>query len=97
MIKQTYKIKAPVKKVWEALVQPKDIAAWSGSPAKMNAKVGTKFSLWDGEIFGKNILVEPQKKLVQEWYGGKAELSQSHAQRGGKRRIEAVYCHKKLN
>jgi len=71
MIKQIYKIKISVKKVWAALVQSKHIAAWSGSLAKMSAKKGARFSLWGGEIFGKNILVEPEKKLVQEWYGGK--------------------------
>ena len=70
MIKQIYEIKAPVKKVWEALVLPKEIKKWGAGPAKMNAKSGAGFSLWGGEIWGKNILVEPQKKLVQEWYGG---------------------------
>lgn len=37
----------------------------------MNNKVGTKFSLWGGDIHGTNILVVPRSKLVQEWYGGK--------------------------
>jgi activator of HSP90 ATPase len=70
MIKQTYKIKAPIAKVWSALVNPKEIAGWGGGPAKMTDKKGAKFSLWGGDIWGKNIEIVPNKKLVQEWYGG---------------------------
>lgn len=70
-LSQAYHIHAPVGKVWEALIDPKLITAWGGGPAKMDAKVGTKFSLWGGEIHGKNTEVIEQKKLVQEWFGGK--------------------------
>jgi activator of HSP90 ATPase len=70
IIKQNYKIKSPVKKVWAALVDPKIIAAWGAGPAKMSAKKDEKFSLWGGEILGKNIEVIPEKKLKQEWFGG---------------------------
>ena len=75
-IKQRYTIAAPVSKVWDALINPKQINAWGGGPAKMEGKVGTKFTLWGGSIWGKNIEVIPEKKLVQEWYsddGGKWE------------------------
>ncbi len=71
IIKQIYTIKAPVKKVWAALTEPKEIALWGGGPAKMSERVGANFSLWGGDIWGKNIKVVPEKKLVQEWYGGK--------------------------
>lgn len=37
----------------------------------MNAKVGAKFSLWGGDVYGTNILVIPRAKLVQEWFSGK--------------------------
>jgi len=70
-IKQTYHIHAPIKRVWEALVDSKKIEEWSGGSAEMDEMVGAEFSLWNGEIWGKNIKVIPSKKLVQEWYGGK--------------------------
>lgn len=70
-IKQTYKIYAPLHEVWRALVDPKIINDWGGGPAKMDDKVGTKFTLWGGDIFGKNIKVVEDKELVQEWFGGK--------------------------
>lgn len=66
-IHQTYKIKAPVASVWKALIDPKQIDAWGGGPAKMNDKDGFKFSLWGGDIYGKNLEVVPMKKLKQEW------------------------------
>ena len=34
----------------------------------MDDKVGTEFSLWDGEIWGKNLEIVPNKKLVQDWW-----------------------------
>ncbi|MCL5435124.1 MAG: SRPBCC domain-containing protein [Patescibacteria group bacterium] len=70
---QDYRINASIEKVWEALVNPRNINNWGGGPAKMDDKEGTKFSLWGGDIHGTNIEVERFKKLVQEWYGGKWE------------------------
>lgn len=68
IIKQTYHIHASIQEVWKALVNPKYIDRWGGGPAKMNAKVGTKFSLWGGAIWGKNTEVSFEKKLTQDWY-----------------------------
>ncbi|MCL5970301.1 MAG: SRPBCC domain-containing protein [Patescibacteria group bacterium] len=69
-IKQTYLIKARIEKVWQALVSPKIINDWGGGPAKMDDKIGTNFSLWGGDIHGKNIKVIKNKELVQEWFSG---------------------------
>ena len=67
-IKQTYIIKASVDKVWEALVDARIIEGWGAGPAKMDDKVGTKFSLWGKSIWGKNLEVVQNRKLVQDWY-----------------------------
>ena len=69
-IKQSYKIKSPIEKVWQALVNPKLIEEWSGSPAKMDGEVGTNFELWGGDVHGTNIEATENKKLVQDWFGG---------------------------
>ncbi len=69
-IRQTYHIKAPVSKVWLAFVDAKAIDAWGGGPAKMDAGVGTKFTLWGGDVHGTNTAVIKQKMLVQDWFGG---------------------------
>jgi activator of HSP90 ATPase len=69
--KQKYTIKASKRKVWNALVNPKRINEWGGGPSKMTGEVGFRFSLWKGEVFGKNITVENNSLLVQEWYAGR--------------------------
>ncbi len=67
---KTCLINAPIEKVWEALVDPKVIDDWGGGPAEMSDKTGAEFSLWGGDIFGKNLTVIPNQELTQEWYGG---------------------------
>lgn len=70
MIKQTYTINAPIEKVWEAIVSPKIIDKWGAGPAKMDDKPGSEFTLWGGDIWGKNLEVVKGEKLIQEWFGG---------------------------
>lgn len=72
-IRQTYLINSSLDEVWKALTNPKYINAWGGGPAKMDDKVGTKFELWGGDIYGKNIEVVPLERLVQEWFAGNWE------------------------
>lgn len=69
-IKQSYLIKASLQNVWQALIDPAIIDKWGGGPAQMDDKVGTKFTLWGGDIHGKNIKVVKNKELVQDWFGG---------------------------
>lgn len=66
-IRQIYTIAALAERVWEALVDPRIIAKWGGGPAKMNVKRGAAFSLWGGDIHGKNLKVVSKKLLKQEW------------------------------
>ena len=69
-IQKSYTIMAPVEFVWKSFVDPHEIDAWGGGPAIMDDNEGTAFSLWGGDIHGKNIEAVINKKLVQEWYGG---------------------------
>jgi len=69
-LEQTYVINVPIEKVWQALIDPKIINEWGGGPAEMDDKLDTEWSLWGGDIHGKNTQVEPNHLLVQEWYGG---------------------------
>lgn len=83
---QTYVIKAPIAKVWQALVNPKVIEKWGGDPVVMDDQVGTELKLWGGEIYGKNLKVIPEKLLVREWFDEnfvdpsevRFELSENH-------------------
>lgn len=39
----------------------------TGASATGAAEVGAKFSAWDGYIYGKNINLVPNRKIVQLW------------------------------
>jgi len=71
--KKTFKINAEPSDVYAALTNPYTIELWSGYPAQMSTEPGSEFSLWEGDIEGKNIEFIQDKKVVQEWYFGDQE------------------------
>jgi len=66
-IKQSVLIPATPVEVYDAIVNAKKHAAFTGSPAKSANKVGGKFTAWDGYITGKYLKLVPGKKIVEEW------------------------------
>lgn len=68
--KKTFKINAEPSDVYSALTNPFTIELWSGYPAQMSTEPGSEFTLWDGDISGKNLEFIQDKKIVQEWYFG---------------------------
>jgi len=67
-LKKNYALKATPEDVYTALTNPLTIEIWTGSSAIMSTEAGSEFSLWDGEITGKNLEFEPNRKIVQQWY-----------------------------
>ncbi len=65
-IYQKVVIPASPEEVYEAFVDPKVHTAFTGSKATGKAKIGGKFTTWDGYIFGKFLAFEPGKCLTQE-------------------------------
>jgi activator of HSP90 ATPase len=68
--KKNFKINAEPSDVYAALTNPYTIALWSGYPAVMSEEPGSEFSLWEGDITGKNLEFVKDRKVVQEWYFG---------------------------
>ena len=68
--KQYYILNEPPEIVYLALTRPDTIALWTGYEATMSTEEGSEFSLWDGNIVGKNLSFEKNKKIVQQWYFG---------------------------
>lgn len=68
--KKTFKINAEASDVYSALTNPYTIELWSGYPAVMSEEPGSEFSLWEGDITGRNLEFIKDKKIVQEWYFG---------------------------
>ncbi len=56
--------------IYNALTNPFAIELWSGYPAVMKLEEGAEFSLWEGDITGRVLAFEKDKKLVQEWFFG---------------------------
>jgi len=74
--KKTFKINAEPSNVYSAITNPYTIELWSGYPAQMSTDPGSEFSLWEGDITGRNLEFIQDKKVVQEWYfGDQAEKS----------------------
>ena len=66
-IKQSVAIKAAPHEVYEALMDSKQHAKFTGALAKISYKVGGKIMAYDGYISGKNLDLKKNKKIVQAW------------------------------
>ena len=71
--KKYYIIPATPEEIFLALTSPATIQLWSGEPAEMSTEPGSEFSLWEGNISGRNLVFESNKKIMQEWYFGDQE------------------------
>lgn len=72
-LKRNYKIPATPGEVFRALTNPLAIELWTGYPAEMSDEEGFEFSLWEGDITGRNLEILPGEKIVQQWYFGDQE------------------------
>lgn len=61
---------APPEEVYLGLTKAQSIQLWTGAEVEFEEEIGTEFSFWDGDIVGKNLELEPGKKIVQQWYFG---------------------------
>jgi activator of HSP90 ATPase len=68
ILTQKHVISAPVDEVYIALTNPFTIELWSGYEAEMSTTPGSEFSLWEGDIVGKNLEFEENKLIKQQWY-----------------------------
>lgn len=68
--KKTFRINAEPSDIYSAITNPYTIELWSGYKAEMSTVPGSEFSLWEGDIEGKNIEFIQDRKVVQEWYFG---------------------------
>ena len=67
VIKQTVVFDASPIAVYEAYVDPKKHAAFTGTGVTGTSKVGGKFNAGDGYITGKYTKLLPGKRIVHEW------------------------------
>ena len=70
-IHQDVTISASARQVYKALTDAKTFSAVSGgAPTEIEASPGGGFSLFGGQISGRNIELVPGKRVVQAWRAG---------------------------
>lgn len=67
-IRQKHHLPATPEEVYLALTNPFTIELWSGYAAEMTTIPESEFSLFEGDIIGKNLEFEENKLLRQQWY-----------------------------
>lgn len=70
--KKYYTIPEEREVVFAALTKAHTIQLWTGEEAEFG-EVGEEFSMFDGNICGKNLEIVAPSKIVQEWYFGDQE------------------------
>jgi uncharacterized protein YndB with AHSA1/START domain len=65
----TLKTEFPVEpeKVFKAWLSSDGHSAMTGSPARVEPRVGGQFTAWDGYITGKTLELKPYSRIVQAW------------------------------
>jgi activator of HSP90 ATPase len=53
--------------VFRAWLSGKGHSAMTGSPAKVEPRVGGTFTAWDGYITGKTLELKPYSRIIQAW------------------------------
>ncbi len=66
-IRQSVTIKASPHAVYEALMDSRKHAAFSGMPARISRKVGGPFTAYGPYLSGVNLELVPDRRIVQFW------------------------------
>src|SRR3972149_10028083 len=73
------------REVYNAWMDSKQHTKMAGAKAKVSNKVGGEFEAWDGYISGRNLELEPGKRIVQAWRTVEFDESEEDS------RIEVVF------
>jgi activator of HSP90 ATPase len=66
---QTVKFNVLPKTLFETYIDAKKHSAAINSKVSISRRVGEKFSAYDGYIRGKNLLIVPNRLIIQSWRG----------------------------
>ncbi len=68
-IRQSVTFKASAHAIYEALMDSRKHARFTGAKAKISRKANGKFTAYDGYIEGVHLVLVSDKKIVQSWRG----------------------------
>jgi activator of HSP90 ATPase len=66
-IHQEVSIPASPNRVYEAIINGKQFGELTGAPAQIDGSAGGAFSCFGGHISGRNVDLQPGKRIVQAW------------------------------
>jgi activator of HSP90 ATPase len=66
-ISQRAGFSASTETLFEMYMDSEKHAASTGAPAKLSRRVGGTWSAYGGSIGGRNLLIVPDKQIVQAW------------------------------
>jgi activator of HSP90 ATPase len=67
-LNETYEFNTSADQLYQCFVDPQRVAAFTrGAPSVFEPKEGGKFVLFDGNVEGTFKVLEPNKKIVQDW------------------------------
>lgn len=78
-------IPASPEEVYAAWLDSDSHTRMTGGLAKVNDVTGGKFTTWDGYIQGRNIELEPPRRILQSWRTSEFEVSD------GDSRLEVLF------
>jgi activator of HSP90 ATPase len=64
---QEVDLRASRQRIYEALMDSKQFAAFSGFPAEIDPKAGGAFTMFGGLITGRNVELIANQRIVQAW------------------------------
>ncbi len=67
IIVQKIQVNASPIEVYDAFINPKIHSEFTGSKASGNMLEGSKFTAWNGYIYGTHLELKRGKKIIQEW------------------------------
>jgi activator of HSP90 ATPase len=66
-IEQSVRFNASPAELFEMYLDSKKHSAATGGAARMSRKPGGKFTAWDGQLGGRNLLIVKNRMIVQAW------------------------------
>ncbi len=77
-IEQSVIIKASPHEVYEAFIDSKKHSKFTESKAIISREIGGKFSIFEGDLEGKNIELVQDVKIVQSWRSNEESWPKTH-------------------
>ena len=77
-IEQSVSIKASPQEVYEAFMDSKKHSKFTESKARISREIGGKFSIFEGDLEGKNLELIQDKKIVQSWRSNEEGWPKTH-------------------